>query len=296
MSQAVKLITNYEYKRQFLPEVTEQILHNQSNLQLYRIEHYLKDIVIPVPPYRTSFNFLVLVTGGSIRQQLGTEEYSIEAGQVLNIKQGSITRTLELSNDISGFYIIYENDIISDIALNKTELNFFFTAPFLDLTENVLKWVTSILKLLEEEIQDSHSLSEICTSLFTSILLKIIHQSPYQPYSITRSIEISYLFREHVQQHHILHKDVLFYAKKMALSETYLNKCVKETTGKPPKQWISEISILHSQILLQDMTMEIAEIAYQLNYQSASYFSRVFKKIKGCTPSVFRAQLTVGCF
>jgi len=292
MNPAVKLMTNYEYKRQFLPDVTEQILHNLSNLQLYRIEDYLRDIVIPVPPYRTSFNFLILVTKGSIRQQLGTEQYTINASQILNIKQGSITRTLELSGDINGFYVIYENDIISDIALNKTELNFFFTAPFINLTEKVLNWVTGIFKLLEEEMEDKQGLSEICVSLFTSILLKIIHQSPYQPYTITRSIEISYLFREHVQNHHITHKDVLFYARKMALSETYLNKCVKETTGKPPKQWINEISILHSQILLQDMTMEIAEIAYQLNYQSASYFSRVFKKIKGCTPSVFRAQLT----
>ncbi|MGY0036580.1 hypothetical protein [Pedobacter sp. NJ-S-72] len=46
MSHSVKLITNYEYKRQFLPEVTEQVLHNQSNLQLYRIEDYLKDILL----------------------------------------------------------------------------------------------------------------------------------------------------------------------------------------------------------------------------------------------------------
>ncbi|MBB6501056.1 AraC family transcriptional regulator [Pedobacter cryoconitis] len=292
MSHVVKLITNYEYKRQFLPEVTEQVLHNQSNLQLYRIEDYLKDIVIPVPPYRTSFNFLILVTGGYIGQQLGTEDYTVGAGQVLNIKQGSITRTLELSEDISGFYVIYENEIISDIALNKTELNFFFTAPFINLSEKVIRWVSNVFLLLEAEIQDSNCLPEICTSLFTSVLLKIIHQSPYKPYAITRSIEISYLFREHVQHDHMTNRDVLYYAKKMALSETYLNKCVKETTGKPPKQWINEISILHSQLLLQDMTMEIAEIAYQLNYQSASYFSRVFKKVKGCTPSVFRAQLT----
>ncbi|MGY0036579.1 helix-turn-helix domain-containing protein [Pedobacter sp. NJ-S-72] len=199
---------------------------------------------------------------------------------------------MELSDDIRGFYVIYENDIISDIALNKTKLNFFFTAPFINLSEKVLQWVCSVFKLLEEEMHGSQALQEICISLFTSILLKIIHQSPYQPRAITRSQEISYLFREHVQNDHAIHTDVSFYAKKMALSETYLNKCVKETTGKPPKQWINEISILHSQILLQDITMEIAEIAYQLNYQSASYFSRVFKKVKGCTPSVFRAQLT----
>lgn len=287
----VKLLTNYEYKRQFLPKVTDHVLHNQSNLQLYRIEDYLKDIVIPVPPYRTSFNFLIFVTNGSVRQQLETEEHIVTANQVLNIKQGSITRTLELSKDVKGFFVIYENELISNLSLSKKELNFFFTCPFISLTDSVMQWLNGIFILLEEEIKEVHGVPGICSSLFTSILLKVISLGPSKPYEITRSVEISYLFREYVQKYHIANKDVVFYAKKMALSESYLNKCVKETTGKPPKQWINEISILHSQILLQDMTIEIAEIAYHLNYQSASYFSRVFKKVKGCTPSVFRMQL-----
>lgn len=291
MNPSIKLVSNYEYKRQFLPEIPPQVLNDDAKLQLYTIESYLKDIVIPVPPYRTSFNFLIFVTKGYIHQQLETKNFMIGQNQVLNIKQGSITRTLELSEDVEGFYIIYEHEIITNINLTKSDLNFFFTAPFVVLKPQATPLLTQLFGLLQAELQDKEGIKHVCEAIFTAILIKIIGSGPEKPQVITRDLEISYLFREQVQQYHIEHKEVCFYAKKMSLSETYLNKCVKRTTGKPPKQWINEISILHSQILLQDVTKEIAEVAYELNYQSASYFSRVFRKVTGISPSRFRAEI-----
>lgn len=291
MANLIKLFSCFEYKKQFLPDVDAQILYDKSNLQLYKLEYYLKNIVIPVPAYRVSFNFLIFVTKGFIRQQLEAEEYTIGTNQILNIKQGNITRTLELSDEVEGFYIVYENEVITNMALSKSNLIFFFTTPFITLHENMVTWLNRAFLLLDEEIHDCSCIQEICISLFRSILLKVIHKEPYKPSLISRNLEISYRFREFVQQYHLNHKEVWFYARKMIMSETHLNKCVKQATGKPPKQWINEISILYSQILLQDLTKEITEVAYQLNYQSASYFTRVFKKITGKTPSSFRAQL-----
>nr|WP_255555161.1 helix-turn-helix domain-containing protein [Flavobacterium sp. NKUCC04_CG] len=84
------------------------------------------------------------------------------------------------------------------------------------------------------------------------------------------------------------HQPVAFYADLLAVSENYLNKCVKRVMGMSTKQWINEIFIRRSQILLQDATKDIAEIAYALNFHSASYFTRFFKKITGITPTAYR--------
>ncbi|MBO9618476.1 MAG: AraC family transcriptional regulator, partial [Niabella sp.] len=286
MAYSIKMISNYEYKKQFLPEIPENVLHDHSNIQLYKIESYLKDILIPVPPYRTSFNFLMVVTKGYIQQQLETQNYTITAGQAIHIKQGCITRTLELSPDLQGFYLIYENDVITNLFLNNRELDFFFTAPCVQLAAREVKWLEKSFFLLKEELDSitSNSPRDICLALFSATLLKIMQSGNRGAPALTRELKITYQFRTEVQRHHLTHKEVCFYAKKMQLSETYLNKCVKKTTGKPPKQWIQEISILHSQILLQDLTKEISEVAYELNYQSASYFTRIFHKITGTTP------------
>lgn len=62
----------------------------------------------------------------------------------------------------------------------------------------------------------------------------------------------------------------------------------ERSNQQTPKQWINEISILHSQILLQDATRDIAGIAFEMKYKSPSYFTRLFKKVTGYSPSDYR--------
>lgn len=288
MKSSIKIISNYEYKKLFLPDVTDHILFNESKIQVYRVENYLRSILIPVIPYRTSFNFMIILTKGSLQQLIDNESYRIEANQSVNIKQGNITATLSISDDAEGFFLVYESEIITDIELGKNSLQFFNSRPYIQLIPDTTAWLAKLISLLEEELYNNIKGMEICISLFQCILLKIINSEIKEKIAVNRQLDIAFRFRELVQKFHIDHKNVLFYANRLHISENYLNKCVKETTNKPPKQWINEISILHSQILLQDATRDIASIAFELKYQSPSYFTRLFKKVTGYSPSDYR--------
>ncbi|TDO94933.1 helix-turn-helix domain-containing protein [Flavobacterium sp. 245] len=291
MDNSIQIFSTYQYKEQFLPQVNSIALHNKSQLQLYRIENYLKEIVIPVPPYRTSFNFMLFVTEGYIKQQVETENYLIGAGQILNIKQGSITRTHELSENIKGFYLIYENDVINSISLSRQDIIFLTSDPVIKIHEKIYDSMVKIFELLETELNSECIQEDICSTFFRAIMLKIIKQATHKPLLMGRELDITYKFREKLQQEHKLHKNVFFYAQELNISETYLNKCIKKATGKPPKQWINEICVQHSQVLLRDLGREIADVAYELNFHSLSHFSRVFKKVTNQSPSAFRLQV-----
>lgn len=293
MSDSIKMISNFEYKSLFLPGLSEKIYFNNSKLQLYRIENYLRNILIPVLPYRTTFNFIVFVTSGRIKQQLEILEYEIKPGSVLLIKQGSITRTLEISEETEGFFIVFENELLENISLDKsTDYNFFKTSPFAALSKPTENWLMHLLRLLELELSSVDNGIETSGLLLKAALMKIRPDKPFEEASIKRKFYLTLQFKELVQKHHQTEKKVLFYANELSISENYLCKCIKESTGKPPKQWIGELSILHSQILLQDISKDISSIAFELNFQSISYFTRQFKQMTGMSPSQFRRKIS----
>ncbi len=293
MSDSIKMISNFEYKRLFLPGLSEKIYVNNSKLQLYRIENYLRNILIPVLPYRTTFNFIIFVTQGRIKQQLEISEYEIAPGSVLLIRQGSITRTMEISQDTEGFFIVFENEMLSNISLDKhVGYNLFKTSPFASLSEATGNWLSHLLRLLELELAGDGKPAEIGDMLFKAALLKIMARDDHAEMAVKRTFYITLQFKELVQQYHQTEKKVLFYANKLSISENYLCKCIKETTGKPPKQWIVESSILHSQVLLQDISKDISSVAFELNFQSVSYFSRQFRQVTGISPSEFQLSIS----
>jgi len=80
------------------------------------------------------------------------------------------------------------------------------------------------------------------------------------------------------------------YADDLLISEKHLIAIIKETTGKTPAEYIQEIFLLESKTLLTHTPYSIAEIAYRLNFEDPSYFSKVFKKHFGITPSSYKNQ------
>jgi len=287
----MEVLSNFQYKKLFLPNITEKILSNNADIQLYRLEDYLKGILMPVIPYRTTFNFILFITNGHIKQYLEDKEHHAEKRDVIFIKQGTITATIELSDDVEGFFLAYENNILSEQELPKDKTSIFFMPPFLHLDILTYETIVQLLTIMEQELWISGlNLNEIVVTMLHLILVKILSTEPNSHHkSATRPMELSLQFRDILFKYHIQEKRVTFYADKLSVTENYLNKCIKNVTQKSPKQWINEMDINYSKALLQS-SRDIAEIAYQLNFHTASHFTQLFKKVTGITPKEYRLQ------
>jgi len=67
-----------------------------------------------------------------------------------------------------------------------------------------------------------------------------------------------------------------------------LNEIVKLSLGKTASEAIEERRILEAKRLIKFSGLSIKEIAFELGYEEHSYFTKVFKKITGCTPTEFK--------
>src|SRR5699024_3568948 len=91
-------------------------------------------------------------------------------------------------------------------------------------------------------------------------------------------------------------KRLNFYADKLALSVNYLNRCVTSIFKKSSKEIIQEVLIMHAQLLLVESNKSIADIAYELDFSDPSYFSRIFRKTVGVSPSTYRMRAKLEVF
>lgn len=78
------------------------------------------------------------------------------------------------------------------------------------------------------------------------------------------------------------------YASNLSVHVNYLNRAVKEVTGKTTSIHISERIIAEAKALLQHTNWNISEIGYALGFEYPTYFNNFFKKQTGATPKEIR--------
>lgn len=77
-------------------------------------------------------------------------------------------------------------------------------------------------------------------------------------------------------------------AQELAISVSQLNKKLNVTTGYPASTYILQVKLSFAKKILASQHKTIGEVAAECGVYDANYFSRVFKKMTGVTPSQYK--------
>lgn len=81
------------------------------------------------------------------------------------------------------------------------------------------------------------------------------------------------------------------YAENNHFSVSWFIRNFKQCTGSTPMQYILSKRIYNAEILLQNPSYNVTEISRIVGYDNPLYFSRIFKKAKGLSPSEYRKNI-----
>ncbi|MDE7244877.1 MAG: AraC family transcriptional regulator [Oscillospiraceae bacterium] len=95
---------------------------------------------------------------------------------------------------------------------------------------------------------------------------------------------------QYFQEHYNSDISIDAYASSRGMSTSWFIRSFKEITGVTPMRYILTTRITNAQSLLEDTDYNIAEISRIVGYEDQMYFSRLFKKQNGVSPSEFRRQ------
>ena len=123
-------------------------------------------------------------------------------------------------------------------------------------------------------------------------LLTLLMEQSWHPESVTVSrkrmelVEIKNYLDEHYTERVTL--DDL--ADKFFINKFYLSKIFKETYGTTVNNYLISKRITRAKQLLRFTDMTVDEIGVGVGMGDANYFSRMFRKVEGSSPSEYRKQ------
>ena len=79
-------------------------------------------------------------------------------------------------------------------------------------------------------------------------------------------------------------------AEKLSVSQRYLSDTLKKETGKTSTEHLQLYLINEAKNMLLQPDLTVADVAYELGFEYPQYFSRLFKKKEGLSPTAYREK------
>lgn len=94
------------------------------------------------------------------------------------------------------------------------------------------------------------------------------------------------LLREHIYEK----RSVGFYASELCVSPQYLNRIIKNMSGKTVYAWIAHMLTAELYRLLADTDISIQSLADHFNFPDQATFTKFFKRQSGISPTAYRRK------
>ena len=268
-----------------------------SDNRILEILHY---------PIRFDGYILFFLKKGHFHIDFNLKTFEVHEGSLLVTVPGNIIRVGQLAEDrLAGIELVYV--VLSKQFISGLQLDFnkvfqdsvqMLENPCIALNEEQLALAESYFLLARQVVQSSlsnkrdiiggllSSLSYMTEDIWTG---KLEERQPLADSSARAALTYE-RFMKLVTEYHNQERGMQFYADKLCLTPKYLSKIVKEASGRSGPEWIDAFVILEAKNLLRYSDESIKEIAYKLNFPSASVFNKFFKANTGIVPSDYRRR------
>lgn len=144
-------------------------------------------------------------------------------------------------------------------------------------------------RMRDELVRCSWGYEEMLTYLFRELLMtmhrRMTENAPRVSGFIQDEIDRARAFFD---EHYNEEISIEQYAVSRNMSTSWFNRSFRSAVGTSPMQYILDVRIRNAQTLLETTDYSVTSIAALVGYENPMYFSRLFRKAKGLSPSKYR--------
>lgn len=253
---------------------------------------------------RRDFYKLVLATG-QMTVGYGEQTTHLDDTFLLLVNPLVPHSVIHHSAENSGYACLFTDAFVASWkhteVLQHTPLFRVGDSPIIRLTREQAAFMTSLFQKMLAVQEDGYAhKDELVKNCLALLLHEALRIQPPQVEGTQRSaaLRVTQLFMELLERQFPLEspeqllslRTAQDFAGRLAVHVNYLNRCVKEATGKATSTHIAERLVAEAQALLRHTRWSIADIASSLGFAYPTYFYNYFKRITGLTPASFRKQ------
>lgn len=248
--------------------------------------------------------YLKEVKCGDLRY--GRHHYDYQEGTVVCIAPGQVVGVDDTGEMFQpkGWALLFHPDLIRGTSLGQhmKEYTFFSyeSNEALHLSERERAMVVECFSKIRHELEhaiDRHSkrLIAINIEMLLDYCLRFYERQFITRAEVNRDVLTRFetLLDDYFTGDRALRDglpSVRYCAGELCLSPNYFGDLVKKETGKTAQEYIQLKLIGVAKERVLDPAKTISQVAYELGFQYPQHFTRLFKKVTGCTPNEYRTQ------
>lgn len=272
---------NKNQKDFFVNKIPAHVLDNQSKI---------------TKPHKHNSYLTILFTKGSGRHEIDFNTYEITPGSVFFLAPGQ-THHWELSEDIDG-YIFSHTTSFYDLHYSHNRVHqfpFFYSiqnTPFFALKKIEIPEIQHLFQKLYEEYLTSEAFQQqlilsLIDIIYVELSRKYLSENSQKIFKANTYSEKFQEFGLLLEQNYNSEKSPSKYAEWMHITAKHLNRIAKSVVNKTTSEVITDRVILEAKRRVLHTKTNFSEVAISLGYEDYAYFSKLFKKASGITPTGF---------
>jgi len=182
----------------------------------------------------------------------------------------------------------------SEVGCSGILFNDPYGIPVVKLNKRAKSEVQNLIERIQKEQGQSElafgevMLAYLKVLLILATRLKTPQADACNPGSVDFRHPVLAELRDLIEEHFCVLHSPADYAKLMHLSAKTLGSIVRENLGTTPTELIRNRILIHAKWQLLHTLKPVKEIARELGFRDELYFSRLFKKATGFSPTFFR--------
>lgn len=260
--------------------------NEEKNFFIGQIKHKALPEGTPPPlPHRHPFYEIIFVTKGEGIMRIDFIDRPMQHGSLYLMFPSQIHLPI-YSGDFEGFLLRFDLSVFEEKTFIENLSIFNF--DYLLVEEPFYSSFISLLLSLHTEYTSEQTLKHITINNLLKLFL--IQVQRLLPTVVNETMQTSLFgtLNTLMANNHYKINTPIYYAKKLKVSLKVLNNAIKEYTGLTTGEYIRSKTIIEAKRMLLYSGMNSNEVATELGFEDAAYFSRFFKRETGTTPLIFR--------